>query len=146
MIKLSKSREETENFARYIAEKGIKKGDIICLFGDLGAGKSVMAAAMVRFFVGENQNVPSPTFTIVNNYKTDSLVVNHLDLYRIQDKSELSSIGIDEILFGENSISIVEWPERLEGYLDMFDSKIKPVFIRKTSDTSREIKVDFLDE
>lgn len=146
MIKLSKSREETEKFARYLAKNCIKKGDIICLFGDLGAGKSVIAAEIVRSFAGENLCVPSPTFTIVNNYSNGNTMVNHLDLYRINKTSELDDLGLDEILLSDDSISIIEWPERLDGYLDMANPKIKTIYIRKISDTSREIDVRFLEE
>lgn len=86
------------------------KGDLIALSGDLGAGKTTLARALIRTLAGDpDLDVPSPTFTLVQAYDTP-LPVSHFDLYRLGDPSELEELGLDEAL--EDGIALVEWPER----------------------------------
>ncbi len=84
-------------------------GDAIALHGDLGAGKTTLARAILRA-LGVSEIVPSPTFTLVQSYDTARLTVRHFDLYRIIDSSELDELGIDEAL--EEGAALIEWPER----------------------------------
>jgi len=88
-------------------------GDVICLHGDLGAGKTTFA----RFFIqalGNTELVPSPTFTLVQQYET-SPPVFHFDLYRLTDPEEIIELGLDEAQ--ATGISLIEWPERLGDFL-----------------------------
>jgi len=87
----------------------LKAGDVIALAGDLGAGKTTLARAMLRA-LGVGEDVPSPTFTLVQHYKVDRLNINHFDLYRIEDESEIEQLGLDEALQG--GAALIEWPER----------------------------------
>lgn len=85
-------------------------GDCVALHGDLGAGKSTLARALLRAMADDDDlEVPSPTFTLVQTYAL-RLPVAHVDLYRLGDASELDELGLDEVL--ETGVALVEWPER----------------------------------
>jgi len=103
------SLEATLDFARRLAVD-LRQGDVVLLDGDLGAGKSEIARAMIRALVGEATEVPSPTFTLVQRYETDYCPITHADLYRIDDPADLDELGLDEA--GDLGILIVEWPFR----------------------------------
>jgi tRNA threonylcarbamoyladenosine biosynthesis protein TsaE len=101
-------QSETEALGARIAA-GLGTGDVVALRGDLGAGKSVLARAILRA-LGVAEDVPSPTFTLVQTYETPKLVVRHFDLYRIEDPSELGELALDEAL--DEGAALIEWPER----------------------------------
>jgi tRNA threonylcarbamoyladenosine biosynthesis protein TsaE len=89
-----------------------RAGDVILLFGPLGAGKSTLARAFIRALAGdETLTVPSPTFTLVQTYETPRAEVWHYDLWRLKGPEGLEELGWDEAL--EGGIVLVEWPERL---------------------------------
>lgn len=91
-------------------------GDLVALEGDLGAGKSTLARAMIRSLAGDPAlEVPSPTFTIVQTYDLPHYPLVHADFYRLGDSSELEEIGWDEL--SDHAISLVEWPERAPSVL-----------------------------
>jgi tRNA threonylcarbamoyl adenosine modification protein YjeE len=86
-------------------------GDVITLSGDLGAGKTAAARAMIRYLAGdETLEVPSPTFTLVQGYELPAFPVLHADLYRVEDESELEEIGLSPLPDG--TLVLIEWPER----------------------------------
>ena len=93
----------------------LRVGEAICLTGPLGAGKSTLARALVRALTTPQEEVPSPTFTLVQVYEGKDLTVAHFDLYRLTDPDEAYEIGLDEAL--EDGAVLIEWPERLEGRL-----------------------------
>jgi len=104
--------QETAEIAARLAP-GLKPGDILCLRGDLGAGKTVFARALVRALAGDPAlEVPSPTFTLVQTYDTKQGPLWHFDLYRIEEEEEIYELGWEEALAG--AITLVEWPERLD--------------------------------
>ncbi|MBX9924894.1 MAG: tRNA (adenosine(37)-N6)-threonylcarbamoyltransferase complex ATPase subunit type 1 TsaE [Hyphomicrobiaceae bacterium] len=89
----------------------VRPGDLILLDGDLGAGKTTFARAMLRALGHPaDAEVPSPTFTLVQSYETPRMTVAHFDLYRLSDAAELDELGLDDALAG--GIALVEWPER----------------------------------
>jgi tRNA threonylcarbamoyladenosine biosynthesis protein TsaE len=102
----------------------LRPGEAVCLTGPLGAGKSTLARALVRALTTPDEDVPSPTFTLVQFYEGPGLKVAHFDLYRLSDPDEAYEIGLDEAL--EDGAAIIEWPERLEGRLpaDRLDVEI----------------------
>ncbi|MCP4185238.1 MAG: tRNA (adenosine(37)-N6)-threonylcarbamoyltransferase complex ATPase subunit type 1 TsaE [Hyphomicrobiales bacterium] len=108
---LNCSETEIEAIARDFAQVAIE-GDTITLSGDLGSGKTLFCRAFIRQLLGVNDlEVPSPTYLISIEHKSDGKPpVNHMDLYRISDASELDELGLDEIL--ESSIVMIEWPAR----------------------------------
>ena len=93
----------------------LKPGDCVALSGDLGAGKSSLARALLRAMADDTElDVPSPTFTLVQSYELH-IPVSHFDLYRLGDPSELAELGFDEAL--QTGICLVEWPEMAESEL-----------------------------
>lgn len=90
---------------------GLETGDAVALEGDLGAGKTTLARAILRA-LGITEDVPSPTFTLVQIYETPRLTVRHYDLYRIEDASEMDELGLDDALV--EGAALIEWPERAE--------------------------------
>ena len=111
-MKLStKNHEETLALGKELA-KNLKPGDIILLFGDLGAGKTTLTQGLcIGLGLNKQAYVSSPTFTLMNQYKGVH-AINHIDLYRLDTISQIEALGIEENLFSED-ISIIEWSEKL---------------------------------
>jgi tRNA threonylcarbamoyl adenosine modification protein YjeE len=94
----------------------LEPGDVITLSGDLGAGKTTFARALIRHLGGdETIEVPSPTFTLMQTYELPSFPLVHADLYRLSGAAELSELGLDDL--PEGTVIVVEWPDRGEGLL-----------------------------
>jgi len=102
----------------------LQPGETVCLSGPLGAGKSTLARALIRALTTPDEDVPSPTFTLVQFYEGPRLKVAHFDLYRLTDPDEAYEIGLDEAL--DEGAALIEWPERLAGRLpaDRLDIEI----------------------
>ena len=110
MIYESFSRQDTEMLGFEFGQNA-KSGDIFCLSGELGAGKTVFAQGMARG-LGYEGRVTSPTFTLMNMYEGGRLDFYHFDLYRLEGgQSDLESIGYEDFLYA-GGVSLVEWPER----------------------------------
>lgn len=108
---LTKSSEETVALGKTFGSR-LKPGDVIALWGDLGAGKTTFTRGLARA-LGVPPSIPitSPTFTIVNEYH-GAVKLYHIDLYRIRGPEDIESIALREILYGRG-ISVIEWPDRL---------------------------------
>ncbi|MFL2733267.1 MAG: tRNA (adenosine(37)-N6)-threonylcarbamoyltransferase complex ATPase subunit type 1 TsaE [Gammaproteobacteria bacterium] len=86
------------------------------LTGDLGTGKTTLVKEVLHF-LGIDRFINSPTFTLIEPYETKSKKIFHIDLYRVEDISELNAIGLEEYLRETNSINFIEWPEKGVGFL-----------------------------
>ena len=131
---ISHSPEETEQFAYDLAAK-VSAPQIICLTGDLGAGKTAFTRGFARYY-GIEKGVSSPTFIIMHRYNGKE-TINHYDLYRLNDYDELLDIGFEEQI--ENGISLIEWPDNFMEYLP--DDKIV-IRITRLSDNERQISLE----
>jgi len=103
----------TEALGRWIAS-GLRPGDALALYGELGAGKTTLVRAILAA-LGVSEHVPSPTFTLVQSYETARLTVRHYDLYRIRSSAELAELGLEEAL--DEGAVLIEWPERAGEFL-----------------------------
>ena len=116
MVYTSQSAEDTIKIA-YDFARGLKSGDVICLTGDLGAGKTTFTKGIAKALNSVFEPV-SPTFNIVNEYPGD-IDIYHFDLYRLESEADLYSIDIDNYLFSDG-ICIIEWPEIAYSLLDSY--------------------------
>ena len=138
MLYKSNSQKETENIAKAFA-KTLKIGDVVCLKGDLGAGKTAFTAGLAKG-LGIKDTVSSPTFTIVNCYSGD-IPLYHFDLYRITDCDEVYDIGFDEYVAGDG-ITVIEWADIIS---DILPEERYDITITKNLDIHddfREISVE----
>ena len=103
-----RSLADTEALGQRIAAL-LAAGDAVALEGDLGAGKTTLARAVLRA-LGTGETVPSPTFTLVQRYDLPRFPVSHFDLYRIEREAELEELGLDDAL--ADGAALIEWPER----------------------------------
>ncbi|MBP3581250.1 MAG: tRNA (adenosine(37)-N6)-threonylcarbamoyltransferase complex ATPase subunit type 1 TsaE [Clostridia bacterium] len=133
---ITHSENETLEVAAKFATT-LSAGNIILLNGDLGAGKTVFTKGIVNALSNGKIIAVSPTFVIVNTYDTQP-AINHFDLYRIEDVSELEAIGIEEYLYSD-AINIVEWSERA---IELFPNDSIVVEILKVDDNTRKIRID----
>ena len=111
---VSHSENDTIKFADEFASK-LDRHSIIVLSGDLGSGKTKFTEGVLRHF-GLEDEISSPTFTIVNEYDSGRLKLNHFDVYRVSDPDEIYAIGFDDYIFSD-AVSIIEWANYIEEIL-----------------------------
>lgn len=123
---ISKSDAQTRKIARKFAGE-LKSGDVVTLSGDLGYGKTIFSKGIAEG-LGIEKRIISPTFTIIREHQIKSQkskvkstnknskvgTMYHIDLYRIENESQLEEVGVNEILGETNSIKIIEWPEKVK--------------------------------
>ena len=103
---------------RFMADiaTALEPGDLVTLSGDLGAGKTTFARALIRYLAGdETIEVPSPTFTLIQTYDLPRFPLVHADLYRLSGAAELAELGFDDL--PEGTVVLMEWPDRAAGFL-----------------------------
>lgn len=130
----SKSSAETVEFGKKIGSI-LHQGDVIALTGELGAGKTTLIQGIAEG-LGVKDYVTSPTFIIINEYR-GRLPFYHVDLYRLEDLTEIEELGIEEY-FSKGGVCVIEWAEKLEKLLPDEAEKIK---IKLLSENEREICV-----
>jgi tRNA threonylcarbamoyladenosine biosynthesis protein TsaE len=107
----TKTPEETHVLGENLG-KCLESGDIVLLFGDLGAGKTTLTQGICKGLgLPAGEYIRSPTFTLINEYQ-GKLPIYHIDLYRMENLEEIEALGLEEVLFG-NGVAIVEWSEKL---------------------------------
>lgn len=117
---LSKNEQDTKSFAKDFA-KDLHKGDIIVLSGELGSGKTKFVEGILSYFGLENE-ISSPTFTIVNEYISSTVPIYHFDVYRLSDVDEFYAIGGEE--YFSQGICLIEWGEMIKEALPLHYIKI----------------------
>ena len=130
---ISKSEADTISFAKKFASK-LKKDDIIILDGELGSGKTKFTEGILEYFDLQNE-ISSPTFTIVNEYNATNFPIYHFDVYRLEDEDEFLAIGGEE--YFEKGICIIEWGELIENLLPK--EYIKISFLKDNTDENVRI-------
>lgn len=106
--------EDTFHIAKVLGEKA-EKGNVFCLIGDLGVGKTLFAQGFAKG-LGVQDNVNSPTFTIVQEYTDGRLPLYHFDVYRIEEPDEMEEIGFSEFVYGEG-VCLIEWADLISDIL-----------------------------
>ena len=130
---ITSNTEQTEEVGRILGTM-LEAGDVVCLFGDLGAGKTHFSYGVAQGLQVRDQYITSPTFTFVNEYE-GRIPFYHIDLYRLKDASELESIGFEEYVDSDGA-TVIEWAERAEEELP--DERLN-VYLSDVSENSREI-------
>ncbi len=131
---ICENESSTQDLAKKLASV-LQKGDIISLKGDLGAGKTFFVRSVIQNFLQE-ENVPSPTFTLVQIYETEIGKLWHFDLYRLKYPEEIYELGIEEAFI--DGICFIEWAERAGNLLP---KKTHTISIENISDNSRSIEI-----
>ncbi len=130
-------KADTIKFATDFA-KGVCVGKPILLYGTLGCGKTFFTSHLIRALTKSDTDVPSPTFSIVQNYNSKIGEISHYDLYRIKNTDELYELDIDNAL--QNNITIIEWPEIIEDYIK---ENFKPICLYFTYENGeRYIRIE----
>ncbi|MCI8545692.1 MAG: tRNA (adenosine(37)-N6)-threonylcarbamoyltransferase complex ATPase subunit type 1 TsaE [Clostridia bacterium] len=136
---ISNSENETKLIGKKFAER-LKKGDVVVLTGDLGSGKTKFTEGVLQYFELNNE-ISSPTFTIVNEYANEKETIYHFDVYRLEDEDEFYAIGGEE--YFQKGICLIEWGEMIEKALP--NKYIHISFSRNLDEENRrEIKIEFI--
>ena len=130
---ISKSELDTKAFAKKLASI-LKQNNVIVLTGELGSGKTKFVEGFLEFFGLENE-ISSPTFTIVNEYKKNEINIYHFDVYRLEDSSEFYEIGGEE--YFSSGICLIEWGEIIEDVLPK--DYIHIIFEKDVNDENKRI-------
>jgi tRNA threonylcarbamoyladenosine biosynthesis protein TsaE len=133
----SSSVEQTESIAAELA-KQLVGGEVIALYGDLGAGKTQFVRGLVKGLGGDGRAVSSPTYVLLNVYDRARLTVFHLDAYRITGADDFEAIGFNELL-EQGGVVAVEWPERIPALLP---ARRYVVRITPMDESTRQIVVE----
>lgn len=130
---ITTDQEQTWRVGEILGER-LDAGDTVCLYGDLGAGKTSFSYGIALGLNVQTNYITSPTFTFVNEYK-GRVPFYHIDLYRIQDPQELENIGFDQYI-ETDGVTVIEWAERAEGELP---EECLSVYLSYVDEHSREI-------
>lgn len=135
---ITENEKQTFEFGKEIAQK-IENGGVICLFGDLGTGKTTLTKAIAEYFGIEKIKIKSPTYTYIREHigqKGEKIF--HIDLYRLNDIDELLLQEINELLEDKANIVIIEWADRMENHLPL--DRIN-IFLEYVDENRRNIKI-----
>ena len=137
---MTNSPEETGHLAELVGQK-IREGTVLCLEGDLGAGKTLFVQSLAHI-LGVEGDVTSPTFNLMNVYEGICRIY-HFDLYRLEQEEELEDIGFYEYTEEPEGIVVIEWPDK---FPESLPNDYVEVCITKTSENGRQIKFSSIGE
>lgn len=132
---ISKSVTDTIKIGRLIAKNALPK-DIICLFGQLGAGKTVLAKGIADGLGIDKKKVISPSFVLIRQHLKGKLPLYHFDLYRLKNIRDILGIGYEEYLFGDG-ITVIEWADRLGS---LMPAEFLKIDLKLLNNSKRQIK------
>lgn len=135
MVYESNSADETFEIAKELGKRA-KSGEIYCLSGELGVGKTVFSQGFAKG-LEIREHINSPTFTILQSYDSGRIPLYHFDVYRLGDVAEMEEIGYDDYFFGEG-VCLIEWAERIKEILPLDRKNIK---IEKALNKSYEYRM-----
>jgi tRNA threonylcarbamoyladenosine biosynthesis protein TsaE len=142
MKRISHSEAETVRSGEEFGEKYIREGVVVCVHGELGAGKTHFIKGIAGSLGIDERELTSPTYALANEfeclYKGAPFTLYHLDCYRFEKPEELLELGVEDYLFPQHAATIIEWPERIAG---LIPGNAIHVVIDVISETEREIKV-----
>jgi tRNA threonylcarbamoyladenosine biosynthesis protein TsaE len=134
---IAKHPDDTFAFGSRIGET-LLGGEVILLHGGLGAGKTLLTKGILYALEFDTDDVTSPSFALVNHYRTDKFSVYHIDLWRLEPGADVAfGVGLDDILADESAVIIIEWAERLGEY--RFRRRVKHITIVGDGDEPRQI-------
>ncbi|MDT8715562.1 tRNA (adenosine(37)-N6)-threonylcarbamoyltransferase complex ATPase subunit type 1 TsaE [Clostridium sp. 19966] len=137
------SIEKTMHLGQQLGERA-KAGDIICLTGDLGCGKTHLTKGLAKG-LGITDEITSPTFTIVNEYESGRLKLNHFDVYRVNDPDEIEGIGFDEYIFSD-AVSVIEWANYIDMLIPDESLHISMKKLPERGENFRKIVINYTDK
>jgi tRNA threonylcarbamoyladenosine biosynthesis protein TsaE len=143
-VTVTSSPDETFGLGEELGTE-LTGGEIILLTGGLGAGKTLFTKGVISSTGFDIDEVTSPSFTLVNLYRTKLFDVYHIDLWRSEGEAAAFTVGLDEILENETSVVIIEWAERL-GDFDFVGGKVYKIAISGDGDDARRISIDRLEQ
>src|SRR5437762_14213324 len=133
----TKSPEETIALGRDLASL-LAPPKLVVLRGDLGAGKTTLVKGIAEGFEAASQeDVTSPTFTLIHEYRGPSATLFHIDLYRVETQRELEMLGLDDLM-SDNSVLLIEWGEKFERFQNERDLEIT---LERVSEDERRIRL-----
>lgn len=151
------SSQETQNIGKQLASQ-LTGGDIVLLHGELGAGKTTFVKGLAEG-LGITDDILSPTFTLMNLYRVTSYKLSpyggspegrqvtnfvHIDTYRLKTEQELINIGVEDYLGVDDTICVIEWPEKIEKLLH--NKKTLNVWLESAGESERKIKIEKLED
>lgn len=140
---LSSSNEKTREIGKNIAST-LQGGNIVLLYGEMGAGKTTLTKGIAEG-LGVHDDITSPTFTLMSVYKSsipDAKIkqVVHIDTYRLETAQELLDIGVEDYLGSPDTVTIIEWPEKIESLL--VGKQVKKIFLEHLEEDKRKITLE----
>lgn len=144
MNKITHSEQETQQIGIELASH-LQGGDVVCLYGDLGAGKTTLVKGIANG-LNINEEITSPTFTLMNvyqipaNYQLKAKKLAHIDTYRLKNEKEFLEIGGEDYIGKSDTVCIVEWPEKIERLLK--NKKIINIFLKHINEQERSITIN----
>ncbi len=140
---ISNSPDETFELGASIGAE-LRGGEVVLLTGGLGAGKTLLTKGILSSLEFDVDEVTSPSFTLVNLYKTEPFNIYHIDLWRSDSNDPAFSVGLEEILEDEKGIVIIEWAEKLEKF--RFDTRVFKVDLTGDGEEPRHIKLKRMEQ
>ena len=134
---ITRSQEETIAFGRTLAET-LAPPKIVVLRGDLGAGKTTLVKGIAEgFHAASEEDVTSPTFTLIHEYRGPEAVLYHIDLYRVDTPRQLETLGLDDLI-ADNSVLLIEWGEK---FLRFERDRVVEIALERIEENQRRVRI-----